>query len=217
MNSNKRTAKIIGVLFLTAMVTSLFGGGFLESIIGTPDYLESTAGNASLLWVGIFLELVNAVAVIGIAVLFFRVLKNVNESIGLGYIGVRIMESVFCIASAIIPILLLSLSQEYLKTEGGDTAYFETLGTLFKTTRGHFVSLLIPLSFSLAALLLYFLLYKSKLVPRFISIWGFIAVILLLILNLVEIDSGAGILLALPIILNEIFLGIWLIVKGFQG
>ena len=73
--------------------------------------------------------------------------------------------------------------------------------------------------FGLAALLFYYLLYRSKLVPRFISVWGFIAVVLVLAWNLVEIfgiSVSFGMILALPMILNEIFLGIWLIVKGFD-
>jgi hypothetical protein len=65
-------------------------------------------------------------------------------------------------------------------------------------------------------LLFYYLLYQSKLIPRFVSVWGFIGVALMLALNFLEIDMSVGMVLALPIILNEIFLGIWLIVKGLN-
>jgi len=82
-------------------------------------------------------------------------------------------------------------------------------------------SLLIPVFLSLGGLLLYYALYQSKLLPRFISVWGFIGAALILALNLLltfnlEISTGLGLILALPIITNEIFLGIWLIVKGFN-
>jgi hypothetical protein len=72
--------------------------------------------------------------------------------------------------------------------------------------------------FILSAFIFYFLLYRSEIVPRYISIWGFIAIVLVAILNLL-IYTGVGIgtigfIFALPIIANEIFIAIWLIVKG---
>ena len=85
--------------------------------------------------------------------------------------------------------------------------------------RGHLVGLLLAIFFSLGALLFYYLLYQSKLVPRWLSVWGFVGAALVLTWNLLEtfgISISAGMILALPIISNEIFLGIWLIAKGFN-
>jgi len=216
MNSTKTTARIAGVLFLTAMVTSLLGGGLLESIINAPDYLISVSANTPQVMAGIFLEMINAIAVIGIAVMLFPIIKQHNEILAFGYFGFRVIESVFCIVGAIIPLSIISLSQEYLNAGSSDTSCFQTLGSLCIAGRADLTGLLIPLFFSLSALLLYYVLYKFKLIPRFISVWGLIGVILILILNFSKIDSAIGMILALPIILNEIFLGIWLIVKGFN-
>jgi hypothetical protein len=221
MNSNKKTARIVGVLFLTAMVTSLLGGGLLESILNAPDYLVNVSANTTQVMTGISLELINGIAVVGIAVMLFRILKQHNESIALGYVSFRIIESVFCVVSAITPLSLITLSQEYLKAGASDASYFQTLGTLLIALRADMAGLLIPVFFSLGALLLYSLLYQSKLIPRFISVWGFIGAVLVLTLNLLGtfgISTGMilALLFALPIILNEIFLGIWLIGKGFN-
>ena len=73
--------------------------------------------------------------------------------------------------------------------------------------------------FILSALLFYYLLYRSKLIPRFISVWGVIAIILLLMVNLLEITGYSHpmlIYLYLPIVSNEVFLAVWLMVKGFN-
>jgi hypothetical protein len=73
--------------------------------------------------------------------------------------------------------------------------------------------------FILGALIFYYLLYQSKLIPRYISVWGVIAVIMLLVGNLLEImgfSLAMLIFLFLPIMLNEVFLAIWLIAKGFN-
>ncbi len=216
MNTSRKIAIIVGVLFLTAIVTSLLGGGLLESILNAPDYLTNVSVNTTQVLIGMFLELINGIAVVGIAVMLFPVLKQHNESIARGYFSFRIIESVFCIVSAIIPLSLITLSQEYLKAGASDASYFQTLGTLFIAARADLAGLLIPVFFCLSALLFYYLLHQSKLIPRFISVWGFIGVALVLILNLLEVGIITGMILAFPIISNEIFLGIWLIVKGFN-
>ena len=130
MNTNKKTARFVGVLFLTAMVASLLGGGLVESIISAPDYLIAVSENETQVIIGVLLELINAIAVVGIGVLMFPILKQHNESIALGYLGFRIIESVFCIASAISPLSLITLSQEYVQAGAPDASYFQTLGTL---------------------------------------------------------------------------------------
>jgi len=216
MNTSRKIAIIVGALFLIAMVTSLVGGGLLESILDAPDYLINVSANTTPVFIGIFLELVNGIAVVGIGVMMFTILKQHSESIALGYVGFRIIESVFLTVAAILPLSLIALSQEYVKAGASDDSYFQTLGTLLIAARADVAGLLIPVFFSLGALLFYYLLYRSKLIPRFISVWGLIGVALILALNLLDISFGIGMLLALPIISNEIFLGIWLIVKGFN-
>ena len=220
MNSNRKTAIIVGVLFLTAMVTYLLGASLLESILNAPDYLITVSANETQVIIGVLLELINVVAIVGIAVMMFPIFKKYDEALALGYVAFRIIESVAIIASDISPLSLLTLSQEYGKAGAPDVSYFQTLGTLFMSARAHWTGLMLGIFFSLGALLFYYLLYQSKLVPRFISVWGLIAVVLVLAMNLLEtfgISISAGIIFGLPIILNEIFLGIWLIVKGFNS
>lgn len=220
MNTNKTTARIVGALFLIAMVTSLLGGIWLESITGTPDYLVEVSAQETQVLVGVLLELVNCIAVVGIAAVLFPLMKVHNEALAAGYLGTRVIEAVVLAVAAVSPLLIVTLSQEYVAAGAVDAAYFQTAGALVMAARGHLASLLTPIIFSLAALLLYYFLYRSRLVPRFIPIWGFIAVVSLLTWNMLEafgISISAGMVFALPIILNEIFLGIWLIAKGFSS
>ena len=218
MNTNRKTAIIVGVLFLTAMVTSLLGGGLLESILNAPDYLISVSANKTQVIIGVLLELINGIAVVGIAVLMFPIFRKHNEALALGYVGFRVIETAIIIVAVISPLSLITLSQEYLKAGAPDASYFQTLGTLVMAARAHSVGLMLAIFFSLGALLFYYLLYQSKLIPRFISVWGLIGVALLLTWNLLMIFGyDLGFILALPIILNEIFLAIWLIVKGFSS
>jgi hypothetical protein len=215
--THRKTAIIVGALFLIAMVTSLMGGGVLESVINAPGYLTDVSANMTVLWIGVALELINAIAVVGIAVMLFPILKQLNESVAVGYVGFRLIESVSCVASAVIPLSLITLSQAYLEAGVADAPYFHTLGALVLGARADIAGVLIPIFFGLGALLLYYALYRSRLVPRFISVWGLIGVVLMLAINLAEIGLVVNMVLVLPIILNEIVLGIWLIAKGFNS
>ena len=135
MNTNKKTARIVGVLFLTAMVTYLIGSGFLESILNAPDYLINVYPNKTQVIIAMLLELICAAAVVGIPVMMFPIFKQHNESIALGYLGFRIIESAIIIVSEISLLSLLTLSQEYVKAGAPDSSYFQTLGTLFMAER----------------------------------------------------------------------------------
>ena len=223
MNTNRKTAIIVGGLFLTAMVASLLGGSLVESIIAAPDYLIDVSENETLVIIGVLLELINAIAVLGIAASMFPILKQYNETIAVGYLGFRLIEAVFCSVIVISPLSLIKLSQEYLQAGVSQAAYLQALGTLSMAERASVMDLLVAVFFSLGALLFYYLLYQSKLIPRFISVWGLIGAALILTLNLLstlnlfEADISIGLIFALPMITNEIFLGIWLIVKGFNS
>jgi hypothetical protein len=216
MNSNKRTAVFVGALFLIAMVASLLGGGMVESIISVSEPFVAVSENETLLVTGVLFELVNAIAVVGIGVLMFTVLKRHNEAQAVGYLSLRIVEAVFCSMIVVSPLSLIRLGQA-----GADTAQLQAAGALSIAERASISGLLVPVFFSLGALLLYSSLYQSKLLPRFISVWGLVAAALILTLNLLssfglELGMGVSIVFALPIILNEIIMGIWLIAKGFN-
>lgn len=214
MASYQKNARIVGALFLIAMVASLFGGIWLESFLIAPDYLAAINENQSQVVMGVLLELVNGLAVIGIAVGLFPIFRKYDESLALGYVALRTIESAVIVAAVISPLVLLAIGQGAV-----EATTFQPLGETLLAVRSILVGQITGIFFSLAALLLFYLLYKTKLVPRFISIWGLIGVALVLAWNLVElfgISVSIGMFLALPMILNEIFLAIWLMFKGFD-
>ena len=126
------------------------------------------------------------------------------------------------VVSVISTLSLLPLSQGFVKAGAPDASYFQTLGTSLVAVRD-WTDLLGPMIvFGLGALMFYYLLYQSKLVPRFLSVWGLIGVALVLTGALLDMFgysrfSTIPILLWLPIASNEMFLAIWLIVKGFNS
>jgi hypothetical protein len=214
MATYQQNARIVGALFLIAMVASLFGGIWLESFLSASDYLAAIKDNQSQVLMGVLLELINGLAVIGIAVGMFPIFRKYNESLALGYVALRIIESAVVVAAVISPLTLLAMGEGAV-----DASAFQPLGESLLAVRSILVGQVTGIFFSLAALLLFYLLFKTKLVPRFISIWGLLGVLLVFAWNLVElfgISVSIGMFLALPMILNEIFLAIWLMFKGFD-
>ena len=145
---------------------------------------------------GMFLEVISGLAVIAIAILMFPLFKPYNKTASLWYLVFRGIEGGLMIIAGI-----LFLSHSPLLLEIRDGIYV-----------GH------AYIFAVAALIFYFLLYQSNLVPRWLSVWGVIAAILLIVVNLLEVMGliPGLMILYLPIILNELVLAIWLMVKGFN-
>jgi hypothetical protein len=222
MNSSRKTAIIVGVLFLIATATFFIGDSILiESILGDPDYLITVSENITQVIIGVLIAFIDCVAFVGIAVLMFPILKKHNEPIALGYVGTRIAELVIILAYLIPPLLLITLSQEYVKAGAPDASNFQTLGAVLQAER-YWVFRLIYILNGVASLLFCYLLYKSKLVPRFLSVLGLIGGAVLLLgtsldmLGLIDVNQGAGLLVVLPLGLFELILPIWLFIKGFN-
>ncbi len=217
MNSNRKTSIIVGALFLTAIVAWLVGYSLIETIISAPDYLINVSANETRVIIGALIELINSVAVVGIAVMLFPVLKQHNERTALGYVGFRIIEATILVVGLIFPLSLITLSREYVKAGASAASYFQTLGDLLLAAR-YWSGQMVPIFVGLGGLLLCYSLYQSKLIPRFISVWGLIGYALLITVPLLDIFGySSGVILGLPGGLFEIFLAIWLIVKGFNS
>ena len=164
----------------------------------------------------------HSVAVVVIPVMLFPIFKKHNEALALGYLASRIIESVILIVGSICLLSLLPLSQEFLKAGAPEASYFEVLGTLVLAISELIQLFGATIIFSLTALILNYVFYQSKLVPRFISVWGLIGVPLMFAAGLLGIFgfspfSTIGTLMVVPLALNEMVLAVWLIVKGFNS
>jgi hypothetical protein len=129
MDPYRKTAIIVGVLFITATVTAILTIVLLGSILEPPDYLTKVAENESQVIVAEILWLVLAVSVMGIGVMMFPVLKKYDEGLALGYAGIRLIEAVFIIAASLSLLPLLTLRQEYVAA-ALDATYYQPSGTL---------------------------------------------------------------------------------------
>jgi hypothetical protein len=217
MDPNRKTAIIVGVLFITATVAYSLGVIFLDPILGGSDYLTKASENENQVILGAFLVLIDAVAVAGIGIAIFPILKKHNETLALGYTGARIVESVLFFVNVITILTLLTLSLEFVKAGASDASYYQTLATLLLAAGDWAFLLGFGLAFILSALILNFVLYQSKLIPRWLSGWGFVGAVLILAYYLLQfLGINQVEILFLPIALQEMVFAVWLIVKGFN-
>lgn len=220
--ASRKIAIMVGAFFLISNATFLLGAfGLVESILGAPDYLTLVAANRGQVVLGVLLELTNAVAYLGIAVLVFPLLKPRFESLALGYVGFRVLEFVMQTLSDLSPLGLVSVSEAYVSAGAPADASFQTLGTLLLAER-YWAFQMVSIFLALGALLFYSMLYRSRLIPRFISVWGLLGAVTVLISTLlnmfaISISPIIELVIGLPMLLNELFLGVWLIVKGFNA
>ncbi len=190
MNTNRKIAVLVGVLFLTATITYYTGSDLIRSF-----FIDENPNKTSLV-IGVLLEIADGVAVVGIGVLMFPILKMFNKRLALGYVIFRIIECAIIIAAGIYMLSLLKLMWKY--------------------------EMIIFLFTGLGGLIFSYLLYQSKLIPRLLSALGVIGYailsvgVLLDMLGYVDINAGAGMLLFLPGGLFELFLPVWLFIKGFN-
>jgi hypothetical protein len=220
MNTNKKTAIIVGVLFIIGTVAGILSVVFTSSILNASDYLTKIAVNENHIIIGALLMLTMGFALAMVPVMMFPIFKKHNETLALGYVVFRgALETFTSIFIAISWLLLLPLSQEYIRAGALNASHFQTLGTLLQRA----ANLPMPVFvFSLGALIFYFLLYQSNLIPRWISVWGFIAIILhlatgfLVIFGLQTSFDTSNFIMNFPIFLQEMVMAVWMIVKGFN-
>jgi len=224
MNSNKKNARMAGVFYiiatlapiLTALSIGFLGGGVTGE--ASPDYLANLTANEMQVLAGMLIDLIWALAVVGIIVTLFPILKKHNEALALGFSSLRFIEAISVIFGTVILLTLWTLGQEFVKAGAPDASYYQTLGTLLLAAREWAFMIGSGLVWSLSALVLNYVLYQSKLIPRWLSGWGLVGATLSFVTYLLQFfGTSLGEILFLPIALQEMVFAVWLIVKGFHS
>jgi len=220
MNSYRKTAIIVGILFLAGYLGVFLGSAIYAPILDAPDYLSKVFPNKNQVIWGMMIELINDAAVIGIPVMLYPIINKYSERLAVGYLAFRIVESLVLIFSKTSLLSLIPLSQAYIAAGSPEMSYFQTIGTVALSARD-WASQIQVVFFSISALLFYYAVFQTKLLPRWLSIFGFIAVVCLITANVLpvpDLTEGFNLtqLLFLPIFISEILIALWMIVKGFN-
>jgi hypothetical protein len=156
-----------------------------------------------------------------VAVVLFPILRRVDEVLATGYLIIRgAVETATYVIVAIAWLLLVPLADTMSAGPGTASPAGVRLGTLVIDSDG--ASVIMSLVFCLGAALFYVLLYRSRIVPRWITLWGlagiplYVAAYLLAMYGVVGINSSAVNLLSLPLAVQEMVLAVWMIARGFR-
>lgn len=220
MNSNRKTAIIAGILILIGMVSGMLS--IVPSVEST-DYLTEVFANKNQVLSGAFFQFTLVPIYIGYALVLYPIIRKYNKSLAIGFVSFRIIAGVFQIVGVIaLPIFIL-LSQEFLESSAPDLLYLQFFGDALKLGRDLANHVGVMLATGLGNLILFYVLFKTKLIPRWLSSWGLIGNTLamlasfLILFRLIDVISPHFIGLTIPLVLQEIVLAIWLIVKGFNA
>lgn len=218
MITHRNAARIWGIFFILAFLSYGIGSGMIDAITGTPDFLSNANANNTSIIVGVILiALVHTFVNIGLPVLLLPILKPFHKNLTYGYLSFAIASTTVIVVSALFLLLLIPLGDAYVKASSSAADYFVTIGDLLKM--GGFYAYQIGMTiWGLGGLLFTSILYKSKIVSRVFSVWGFIGYIIFMVGTISELfGSGVGVMLAMPGGLFEISLSLWLIFKGFNA
>jgi hypothetical protein len=215
-------AVVAGLLFIIATVADLISRAvFVQPILGGPVDLAVISANSNQVLLGALLLFIGAAAAGGIAIALYPVLRKHNEGLALGSVGFRLIEAALYIGIVVCLLLVVSLSEESANAGAAIASTYAVSGTLLLAARDSLGEVAV-LAFVLGAAMYYSVFYQSRLVPRWLSASGLVAVALLMVssllvmFGLIEPMSPTQIVLALPILVQEMVLAVWLIAKGFN-
>jgi len=221
MKTYRTTAVVVGVLYIIGTVAGVLSVLVIMPIVGVSDYLSEVAANANQLTMGAWLVLLMGFALAMVPVLLFPIFRKINEALAVGYVVFRgALETAGYFAEAIPWLFLVIVGQRYVAAGAPDASFFQTLGSLLKEGTES-VAPIRGFAFCLGALMLYYLLYQSNLIPRWISVWGVLGILLSLVANFLTVfhlqstTSTMDTVMHLPLFLQEMGMAVWLIVRGF--
>jgi Domain of unknown function (DUF4386) len=222
MTSTRRTAIVAGVFFLITEVTAIAGVLLYGSVLGTPDFIVSTTADDTGVRAGAFLEVLLAIAVVGTAVTLYPIVKRQNEGMALGHVAGRLIEATIIAVGAISLLAVMTMRDHVAGTTGAESAAAVTVGQSLVAIHDWTFVFGPKLALGVNTVLLAYLMYRSRLVPRAIAVLGLVGGSLIfasgtaVLFRLYEDLSIPGVAAAAPVLAWELSVATWMIVKGFK-
>lgn len=221
--SPRTTARVVGWLFIVATLAGIAALALVQPVLDASDYLSKASANENQVATGVLLELVMGTAVVAIAVVIYPVLRRFSQRLALGFVAARTVEAVIYLIDAIAVLTLLTVSGDFVDAGTPQSSPFQPLGAALLAVRDWGGNVVLDVTaFSISALILNFALYRARLVPRWLSVWGLIGAVPYLgagvmVVYGLEPGSATQSLLDVPLGVQEMALALWLIIKGFDA
>jgi hypothetical protein len=222
MNTEISTIRLLGAAQLFVFIASMLSERLLASVIGSgsiSDKLVNVSNNLARMRISNLVALVNSLGIVVLGVMFYIVFNEQYKLIALIALGCFLAEGITLAVSKVGTYALIPLSQEFVEAGSPESSSFQTLGNFLYhgvDRRGYDIHMLF---FCVGGILWYYLFFSARVIPLWLSIWGFAAVFLLTIpvlMVLYDRDLTLSMVLGLPYAPYELVLGAWLILKGFN-
>jgi hypothetical protein len=218
-NFYRMTARVVGLVYVAGFVVGIGGEMLVQPLLGGPDRLAAVSAASMTVAIGAILWLMAVIGDAAHGVLMYPILKRYNERIAVGYLAARIMDAVFIAIMVLLILFQIPLANEYVKAAASDSLALQALSTVLLHAKQYAYQVGMS-TLGVSGLMLCYTLYRARLIPRVLAMWGLVGYGIILIGMLAEIAGlGLGVELAssLPGGLWEVFIGVWLLVKGFSS
>jgi hypothetical protein len=220
MDTYRQVSIFVGVLIILGTISGILS---IAPAVDDSKYLVKAGANSNRVLIAAFFQFIMTVAYLGIAIALYSILKQYNERLALGFLSFRIVAAVFILIGVMIILLILKLSQEYLKSGSIDSTNYDTIGKLLLTGRDFVNHIAMILALSIGGIMLYIIMIQSGLIPNWLSIWGLAGSTLSIIASFfvmfrfVDVLTPTYIILNLPMAIQDLTFAIWLLIKGFNN
>jgi hypothetical protein len=217
MKSLRSTAVIVGVLYIVGTVSGVLSVVVTWGLLGSADVLDQVAAHASRVRWGALLVLAMGVSLAMVPAVLFPVLRRLSEPLAVGYVVFRgALETFTYLGVAICWLLLVATAEQHAAAGSAAAAQLEGVGALLVAAQDPIIIAVQNTVFGLGALMLYSLLYQGKLLPRWLSVWGFAGALAYFAAGPIAALTANPVLLLLPLGVQEMVMAVWLIAKGFS-
>jgi hypothetical protein len=227
MNTYRKNAVMAGVFYLLGSVFgylgSVIGGEVLSSLTADKplvgvDILSLAAANSSQITMGAFLYLMMGISLVAMVVFLYPIFRKASKELAMGMVLFRgALEGTGYLVSTLGVLTLVALGNEYIAT-GAASTVLQSMGNVSY----QFLDLLAPVNsimFLIGTTCLYLSFYLTRLIPRWLSVWGLVGVVPYMayaLLHFFHMDTGYGLYLQMVLAPQEMVMAVWLIVKGFN-
>lgn len=216
--SDRRTARLVGGLFIVATAAGVASVLVQQPMVGVSDYLSEAHRHEGSLATAALLEILMSAAIVAIAITIYPVLARVRARLAMGYVVARAIEATTYLIGSAVLLIVLTLSRS--AADGSAAAPPGSLSALGPAARDVIASITGSVAFAVSAVILYSVLFRTRLVPRWLSGWGLAAATLYIAGSVRAVygadpDSLAQTVLNLPMAVQEMVLAAWLLIRGF--
>jgi hypothetical protein len=211
----------LGTVF--GVLAVVMGGEVLASLtVSKPlagvDILGLVAANSDRLSGGAFFTIMMGISLVAMTVFLYPIFRKDSKELAMGMVLFRgALEGTWYFMSALGLLTLVALGNEYIAT-GADSAALQSMGNILYQFQDRLAAVG-PIFFLIGATCLYLSFYRTRLIPRWLSVWGLIGVVFSLasaLLSFFHVDTRYGFYLEMVIAPQEMVMAAWLIVKGFN-